>query len=77
MIDTNLTLFHNEIFGVMVNPSVALQSLHHQKQIVGIGDIFDLAEPTVHMLDVNLGDISLSAELLLVFEDDVSGVDYV
>ena len=77
MVDANLTLLNNEIFGVMVDSSVTFKSLHHQKQIVRIGDIFDLAESAIDMFDVYFGDIGLSAKLLLIFKDDVAGIDNV
>ena len=75
MVDANLTLLNNEVFRVVVYSSVAFKSFHHQKKVIRIGYIFDLAKSTVDMFDVYFGNICLSTKLLLIFKDDVSGID--
>ena len=75
MIDADLTFLNNKIFRMMEDPRIAFKSLYDDEQIVRVGYIFDLAQSAIHMFNIDLGDISLSTEIFLIFLDDIPCVD--
>ena len=54
---------------------IAFQRLHDDVEILGEGDIVDLAQSDDHVLDVDSSQEGLRAEFLFAFVDDEAGVD--
>lgn len=77
LIDADLVLLDFEVLGVLVDLAEAFEGLHEDVEIVGIGDVADLADADLDVLDVDAGHEALRADLVGVVLADELGVDHV
>ena len=76
-VDTDLVFLDEEELGMLIDSAVPFEGLHHDIQILWVGDIEDLAAPDADVLDVDAGHIALGTEFVFVLEVDVLGPDHV
>jgi hypothetical protein len=49
---------------VLVDAGVALEGLHEDVEVVGVGDVADFAQPHLHVLDIDARRVPVAAEVL-------------
>ena len=74
-VGTNLTLLNAEVLRMDIDATVPLKCLHHHKQVLRKGDIFNFAKPAQRMFDVYFGTEGLRTKLSLTFLDDEASID--
>lgn len=70
-----MVFIDDEVFRMFEYFGIAFQRLHDDVEILGEGDIVDLAQSDDHVLDVDSSQEGLRAEFLFAFVDDEAGVD--
>lgn len=70
-----MVLIDDEVFRMFEYFGIALEGLHDDVEILGEGDVVDLAQSDDHMLDVHSCEEGLRAEFLFAFMDDEASVD--
>lgn len=55
----------------------ALEGFHEYIEIIRIGNITDLTNSYLDMLDIDFGSVGMGAYFLMVIENDEFGIDYI
>ena len=74
LINTDLIFLNDKILRMLVDPRIPFQTLHEHVQVVGEGDIADLAQPHLHMFDIDGCHVGMGANLFMIFLDEELGI---
>lgn len=74
VIHTDLVLLYIEVLGVLEDLTVPLQGLHDDVEIVGKGNIADLADSDLDCFYVHLGSVAVRTNLITITQTDEAGV---
>ena len=75
VVHTDLVLLYFEVLGVLEDLPIALEGLHDDVEIVGEGDIANLADTDLHCFDIHLRSVAVGANLITITQADEAGVD--